>query len=241
MQQKNNRNAASRIAFRRNRDAEMIGKRFGRWVVISRSLVQPNIKNRASYWNCQCDCGVTRSVVGHGLRSGQSKSCGCLKVEKATLAKTKHGRNGSREHSIWRSMLTRCYNPEHISFPRYGAVGKVVCERWHEFLNFYADMGPCPSPKHTLERINNDLGYSPENCKWATREEQMRNTPRTMSITFNGETHCAKDWSLLKGWPHYTVTQRICNGWTEEEALTVPFGHWRPSKMPNHRWHKNKS
>lgn len=123
-------------------------------------------------------------------------------------------------------MLARCRTPSHHAFRNYGARGIAVCERWSRFENFITDMGACPAGL-TLERIDNDRGYEPENCKWATRAEQHRNTRRTQKLTFNGVTLCKQDWCKRTGLDWATLNGRLRRGWTIERALTTPATYSR--------------
>jgi hypothetical protein len=155
---------------------DLTGQRFGRWTVL---VLWPeryrlNGVTRDAFWLCRCTCGSEHIVMGNNLRSGKSTNCGCLKHEKARKRSTKHGMAGTRVHRIWKSMLSRCRNPNVPCFSNYGARGISVCEEWHSFENFYADMG-APPDGLTLERRNNEGDYERSNCCWATRLEQAHN------------------------------------------------------------------
>lgn len=127
-------------------------------------------------WKCQCDCGSVSNVKSANLRSGQSKSCGCLRKENGIKANTKHGMSNSPEIHIWHKMIKRCTNPKDPAYKNYGGRGITVCDRWlGSFEAFYEDMGPRPHKDLTIERVDNDKGYCPENCKWETRKENNRN------------------------------------------------------------------
>jgi hypothetical protein len=158
-----------------------IGKRYGRLVVVAFGGTN---KHRHATWSCVCDCGKPSTVVGIQLRSGATKSCGCLQRERASACSTKHGyaRFGrpTPEYRSWVSMHTRCYNPKRDQYQDYGGRGITVCARWHRsnpqgFINFVSDMGDKPASRMSVDRINNDLGYRPSNCRWSTPQEQNRN------------------------------------------------------------------
>lgn len=119
-------------------------------------------------------------------------------------------------------MIERCENPRSKNFKNYGAIGRFVCERWKEFRSFRADMGERPSPRHTIERVDNDKGYAPDNCKWATRKEQMRNVNYNVNLTFNGRTQCVAAWSEETGLGAMKIYKRIYRGWSHEKALSTP-------------------
>jgi hypothetical protein len=157
--------------------ANLTGQRFGRWSVIGFSHIG---KFDRSYWSCRCDCGTERVVVAQRLKEGGSKSCGCLAREVTVALKTTHGHNRvskrTSEYNSWVGMINRCTNPKHRSFKEYGGRGIKVCKRWRRsFAAFLEDMGPRPTPQHTIDRKNNDGGYTKRNCRWATRSQQNLN------------------------------------------------------------------
>jgi len=154
--------------------------KFNKWTVVE--LVRKTFGNKERIlWKCICDCGNVGFIPTHSLRLNKSKSCGCDKPDKIREAHRKkphkkYIETATKEYRTYSHMKTRCYNPNYDKFHRYGGRGIKVCDRWLEsFDNFFADMGLAPSPKHSIDRINNDGNYEPSNCKWSTQSEQTRN------------------------------------------------------------------
>lgn len=201
---------------------------FGQWLVLERAH---NNLNGATQWWCQCICGTRRIVVAGNLASGQSLSCGCYKEEKNTQRLRTHGQAYTSEYRIWAKMKERCYNPHSNRFKSYGGRGITVCEAWRtSFEAFYQDMGPRPSPHHSLERRNNNASYTPENTYWTTPDIQARNTRRNILLTLNGDTFCAEDWAFIKGIHAQTLLWRKHAGWPDEETLNTPIRAIRHGK-----------
>lgn len=158
-------------------------------------------------------------MFGNSLRTGATQSCGCLHRERITP----HGKTKTPEFTIWQMMRQRCNNPAHRSFPSYGGRGIRVCSRWNEsFPAFLADIGPRPSSAHTLERIDNDRDYSPDNCRWATPLEQGQNKRNNHHLTFQGQTLTIGEWSRRTGIAKSTLLGRLARGASADEALTRP-------------------
>lgn len=166
---------------------DISGQRFGMLTVVSLS----GFKGPYSVWNCRCDCGKDAIAQGHLLRRGSKKSCGCNQH----AATTKHGMHKSPEYKAWKQMIQRCTNPREKRYARYGGRGIRVCERWRIFENFFSDLGPRPSSRHSIDRKNNDGDYEPCNCRWASRVQQMRNFSRNRLIRFRGVTRCLQEWA----------------------------------------------
>lgn len=134
-----------------------------------------------------------------------------------------HGETASPEYRVWVAMRRRCDHPDAVGYENYGARGITVCERWRQFAPFLADMGPRPSEAHTLERIDNNGSYSPENCRWATRFEQSRNKRTNVWLTLNGRTQIMQDWSRELGIPETTILYRRRRGLSDEECLSTNY------------------
>lgn len=167
-------------------------------------------------WLCACTCG--QETIVDGANWGKVYSCGCLQRQLTAKRNTTHGMTKMRAYSIWSKMKDRCLNPQCPSYSDYGARGILVCERWLIFENFYADMGDPPDGL-TLERKDNNGPYSPDNCRWATRKEQNRNTRRTHFLTFNGVTQCIAAWAEDLDIPDGTISRRIKMNMSIERVL----------------------
>lgn len=177
-------------------------------------------------WKCSCDCG--RIVFRFPSRLGgkkSPKSCGCqARGEAASARLRKHGCASTRTYRIWAGAIARCTKPKNASFLHYGGRGIRVCDEWLDFENFLRDMGEAP-PGLSLERKNNNLGYSKDNCKWATKKEQSNNTRMTIRLTYNGETRSLSEWSELKGIKRCTLQSRLFSGWSLKKSLETPVLH----------------
>lgn len=183
------------------RFVDKTGMRFGSLVAMSYQSVNGRFR-----WLCRCDCGNRTIVAGGNLHlndDGGTRSCGCSKKGNPT-----HGQSRTAIYRIWKKMRRRCGNPKDSGFRYYGARGITVCKRWQVFENFLADMGERPSPRHSIDRINNNLGYKPSNCRWATVNEQRRNTRITIRIKYKGKTLAIADWAELLGINYRTLVRR---------------------------------
>lgn len=195
---------------------DLTGQTFNRWTVIS--FVET--KKRQRWWLCECECGNQGIVPTSSLRKNISQSCGCLRVD--MVKKGKHGQSRHPLYHTWANMMLRCYKETDRGFHRYGGRGITVCDRWHSLLAFIEDMGERPSPQHSIDRINNNGNYCPENCRWATKLEQAENRRTTILHTLNGESRSVPDWARQYNVPRHRVYQRLKYGWTLLDALTRP-------------------
>lgn len=199
----------------------LIGQRFGRLVVESLAFVEVY-----SYWNCKCDCGNTVIVRQNSITTGNTQSCGCLWEE----SKIVHGKKDHVLYSTWSTMLYRCENPKYKRYKDYGGRGITVCERWHDINNFIEDMGPKPTSKHQLDRIDVNGNYEPGNCRWATVKENMRNTRANRYISYEGKTLSLVEWAEITGLDSRLIARRLDDGWTIHEALSAPVNSIRHNK-----------
>lgn len=187
------------------------GQRCGRWTVIDAHLNWMAL--------CVCDCGTQRSVKHHSLTDGVSRSCGCLKRD-GEAKRHSNRRRGTGEYNSWLNMKTRCCNPRAPQFKDWGGRGITVCARWLDsFENFLADMGPKPSREHSIERRDNNAGYSKDNCVWATRREQGKNKRCNVTIELRGITRTVAEWGRELGIRPIVIYRRIYRGETNPELI----------------------
>lgn len=217
-----------------------VGARFGRLTVLGES---PQRKGTFVAWRCRCDCGVSIATTGVNLRGGHTRSCGCLMGDTNRALRLIHGQTNTVEYKSWCSMRGRCLNPNNKKYPSYGGRGIAICSAWDDFAAFYRDMGPKPSPDHTLDRIDNDGPYSAANCRWASPTAQVRNRRNTRRLTWQGQTRSLGEWAEVTGVSCQVISRRLLRGWTAEEALTAPpHARLRPNYItgPSHHWARNR-
>ena len=196
-----------------------IGNIYNRFTVIDVTR-----RNGRKHFVCRCSCGNVKNVTASQLVSGGTKSCGCLNNEmrKATASTRtlKHGMSRTTEYNSWAEMVRRCSDINCINFKYYGGRGITVCDRWMtSFENFIADMGLKPSQSHSIDRIDNDFGYSPDNCRWATRAEQAANRRSTKQYYFGNEKLTILEISSKIGVKPFTIRSRLLKGWSEFESF----------------------
>ena len=155
---------------------DLQGHKIGRWTVVERA----NNKGSQTHWRCVCECGEEKSVAGGNLRKGLSLSCGCFHHELLANRNEKHGLSKERLYFVWKTINQRCKSPKSKSWENYGGRGIGICERWDSktengYLNFKNDMSPHQAKPFSVDRINNDGDYTPENCRWATPSQQRNN------------------------------------------------------------------
>ena len=207
---------------------DLTGKRFGKLTVIKK-----HNQDKWGGWNwlCMCDCGNETVVSGGHLRGLKTKSCGCSRKETKNFT---HKMTGSRLYKVWHGMKSRCYYEKSEMFKHYGGRGITVCDEWkNSFISFYdwsikngydenAERGQC-----TIDRIDVNGNYEPNNCRWATIKQQANNTRRNHLIKYNGKTQTVSQWANELGVEPDSIFNRLQKGFTEEEALTLKFNERR--------------
>ncbi len=211
------------------RAINMLDQTWGRLKVVA--YAGPS-KGGTAWW-CVCKCGNRTKVRGYQLRTGHTVSCGCYARENTIARSTTHGGCQYPEYNVWACMLDRCQRKTNTYYKNYGGRGIVVCNRWQKFDHFLADMGSRPSAAHTLERMDNDKGYSPKNCCWATRQEQGLNTRRTRWVVLGAKRLPAKLAAQLLGIPYKLFHRRLSWGWPVERAALAVDPRARWLRLPN--------
>lgn len=197
----------------KNVKVDLTGKTFGRWTVIRRA----ENKGKHVRYLCVCQCGNVRTVLAQNLQNGKSQSCGCffhdVASERISAALKQHGGKGTRLYSVWKAMRQRCMNPKNSEFPNYGGRGITVCSEWDDFANFreWANTHGY-SDSLFIDRIEGSRGYSPDNCRWATMKEQVRNRRNTFRAELNGEVRPVAEWAEILGLPYTTCAMRARRG-----------------------------
>lgn len=191
-------------------------------LVITRQLGKPNPSVGFQY-EAKCDCGKTSKPNRANLKAGRSMSCGCTRWKHGHTSPSVGKNRTTDTYMSYRNMISRCCYPHDKAYHNYGGRGIKICERWMSFANFLEDMGIRPSRKYTLERNNNSLGYSKENCRWATLKEQANNRRDNHIITVDGESRTIKQWSEYRGIQNGTIHARLRLGWTERRAVLEPI------------------
>ena len=192
---------------------------------LGRLTVMATFKKPGEHWSqsryfaeCLCDCGSRHFVSLKNLHTGNTQSCGCVMRD----GRQKSGLTHHPIGRVWRNMLNRCYRPQTVFYENYGGRGITVCPQWHDLTNFAADMLPSYAPGLTLDRIDSDSDYSPDNCRWATMKQQSRNRRSNLVCVINGEKMCVEEWAERYSISARTIRARIHSGWPHERAITTP-------------------
>lgn len=196
----------------------IIGKKFTRIIVIK--YLYSN-KNKKRIYLCRCDCGIEKNIIGADLLNGTTKSCGCLFLESLKKRSRVHYLSNTYEYKAWANMKTRCLNKKGIQYKDYGGRGISIDKNWkNSFLNFYKDMGPRPTNKHTLDRINNNKGYYKNNCRWTTMEVQNCNQRRNKYLSYKGMRKTISEWAKFLKLSDGTIRARINYGFSIDKILS---------------------
>lgn len=193
-----------------------VGDVFGKWTVIG-------IGNRPSEIKCQCECGQERIIPRWNLLNRNNQSCFACAGDAISDGKVKHGKSKrgkiAREYVAWSAMHRRCTLPSQDRYEQYGGRGITVCERWNSFENFFADMGECPSPEHSIGRKDNDGNYEPSNCRWETDEQQRNNKSNNRFMEYQGERLSYAQWSRRLGIPSWKIGRQKKRGWSDVDIV----------------------
>ncbi len=200
---------------------DISGKRFGRLTAIK---YIGKSKGKQTLWECKCDCGNIAIVHHQNLKSGHTSSCGCYNSEVASEREKEHGQSGTRLYNIWHDMIYRCYNGNHRSYKDYGGKGIIVCNEWKDdfeaFRNWAIENGY--KENLSIDRIDSDKNYCPENCRWATDIQQANNTSRNLIFTVDGCTDTLANLCRKYNIPYTLAHSRIYRNWDIKKALTEP-------------------
>lgn len=200
------------------------GDRYGKLLILSEVK---NSKGRRMF-KCKCDCGNIRYIMLSHLRNGHTTSCGC---NHHRLGNVKHGMYYTKEYGSWKSLKSRCFNINDQAYQYYGGRGITVCDRWmNSFENFYKDMGPAPSGEHSIDRIDNDGDYEPNNCRWVTYKEQNRNTRGNRMVKIGDVFKSLAEWAEDVGGNYHAIRMRLIRGWPPEKAIYGKLRKWNRQK-----------
>lgn len=198
---------------------DLTGKKFEMLTVIERA----GDEYKRGYWKCRCDCGNEKIVNGHHLRHGRIKSCGCYARKVSAVTNSKHGMSTTRMYHIWLGMKRRCNAETCTAYERYGGRGITVCNEWeNDFEAFHKwSIENGYSDDLTIDRIDNNKGYAPDNCRWVDYKKQANNKRTNHNVTINGITHTLAEWEKETGIGASLIAWRIRKGW-DESRLLIP-------------------
>lgn len=200
----------------------MTGQRFGKLTVLYRG---ENTSSGQTRWVCRCDCGNITNTVAYSLTHGLIVSCGCYQREITINRNRKHNMSNTRIYRIYREMLRRCYDSKRPTYKDYGGRGIIVCDEWkNDFMSFYKwAIKNGYTDNLTIERIDVNGNYCPENCTWIIKEDQSKNRRMSHKITINGETYCIAEWAKIMNIKPRLIMVRLNRGWTEYDAVMTPI------------------
>jgi len=199
---------------------DLKGIRFGKLVVIEKD----ENNKRKNYWLCKCDCGKNKSIFRGHLTANRIDHCGCLSFQKKSAINKTHGETNTRLFKIWNGMRDRCRNPHNHSYSRYGGRGISVCTEWSDFLTFKTwALFHGYNDTLSIDRIDNNGNYEPENCRWATNKQQANNKRNSQIITYNDETYSLSEWSEKLKIPIETLRARVRKNWSIEKIIITPL------------------
>lgn len=210
---------------------ELTGQRFGRLTVLDFAYND----NGNTYWECLCDCGNRAIVRGVRLKNGRTRSCGCIAKEIVTKRNKERASGLPRDKRLYRiyhGMKTRCYNSNEAGYMRYGGRGITMCREWKDDFQSFQEWAfrSGYNSQLTIDRIDNDGDYSPSNCRWASIKQQGNNRRSNILLIYNGEQKTVSEWSDVLGIKRNTIYQRLRNGWSAEDALSIPIGMYKGGK-----------
>lgn len=208
---------------------DLTGKTFGRLTAIDHERITGKDGRSRVYWNCTCECGKTVSVESSNLTTGKQLSCGCLKKEQMRHMTVTHDKINTRLYGVWNTMKSRCYNKNVYWYKRYGGRGITVCDEWRNDYNAFYNWAiangydeAAPRGACTIDRIDYNGNYCPENCRIVSQKQQMQNVSTNHNLEYNGEVHCISEWSRITGISPFKIRNRInVLGWSPERALTT--------------------
>jgi len=201
------------------------GEKYGRLTLIKETVRT----SKKHMWLCKCDCGKTVEVSIYQLKDGICKSCGCLRDEIATQRcydMSRHSMARTRMYNVWGGMIARCGNPNSKDYRNYGGRGIKVCDDWKDFCKFHEwAIANGYEDNLSIDRINVNGNYEPNNCRWIPLREQNANKRNNVLVEYKGETHCLREWSKILGKPYVTLHRRIRkHGWSIDKAFETPIG-----------------
>lgn len=199
---------------------DLTGQQFGRLKVLERA----ENKDRCVMWKCLCTCGETKEIQSRSLVAGLTQSCGCLRKERAIKSTTTHGDSKTRLYRIWRNMKSRCSCESASKYNIYGGKGITVCEQWIDFSGFREwALSSGYKENLTLDRVDGNKGYCPDNCRWASYKDQANNTTQNRIITYKGKSMTMAQWATHQGLSYKALSERIRRNWSVERALITPL------------------